>query len=170
MSDSNAQSISPHESYIEYHKISFGGKVMKKNFKIKMTSLFLAIIFVIALPISISAQTVDIPSPNSEVQPQSFTREYTTYLTSSTRQVMSDGNWFGEELVIVRFTSSEGPTSISVYALDSAGNKIGPRTISLGGAASFVLKNVSGSFEIYASSNAGKNGNVKLTVVLSTYA
>lgn len=138
-----------------------------------MTSLFLAIIFVIALPISISAQTVDIPSPNSEVQPQSFTREYTTYLTSSTRQVMSDGNWFGEELVIVRFTSSEGPTSISVYALDSAGNKIGPRTtrtISLGGAASFVLKNVSGSFEIYASSNAGKNGNVKLTVVLSTYA
>ena len=74
---------------------------MKKNFKIKMTSLFLAIIFVIALPISISAQTVDIPSPNSEVQPQSFTREYTTYLTSSTRQVMSDGNWFGEELVIV---------------------------------------------------------------------
>ena len=87
---------------------------MKKNFKIKMTSLFLAIIFVIALPISISAQTVDIPSPNSEVQPQSFTREYTTYLTSSTRQVMSDGNWFGEELVIVRFTSSEGPTSISV--------------------------------------------------------
>ena len=85
-------------------------------------------------------------------------------------QVMSDGNWFGEELVIVRFTSSEGPTSISVYALDSAGNKIGPRTISLGGAASFVLKNVSGSFEIYASSNAGKNGNVKLTVVLSTYA
>lgn len=49
---------------------------MKKNFKIKMTSLFLAIIFVIALPISISAQTVDIPSPNSEVQPQSFTREY----------------------------------------------------------------------------------------------
>ena len=139
---------------------------MKKNFKIKMTSLFLAIIFVIALPISISAQTVDIPSPNSEVQPQSFTREYTTYLTSSTRQVMSDGNWFGEELVIVRFTSSEGPTSISVYALDSAGNKIGPRTISLGGAASFV----SGSFEIYASSNAGKNGNVKLTVVLSTYA
>ena len=143
---------------------------MKKNFKIKMTSLFLAIIFVIALPISISAQTVDIPSPNSEVQPQSFTREYTTYLTSSTRQVMSDGNWFGEELVIVRFTSSEGPTSISVYALDSAGNKIGPRTISLGGAASFVLKNVSGSFEIYASSNAGKNGNVKLTVVLSAYA
>lgn len=46
---------------------------MKKNFKIKMTSLFLAIIFVIALPISISAQTVDISSPNSEVQPQSFT-------------------------------------------------------------------------------------------------
>lgn len=146
-------------------------KLWRKNFKIKMTSLFLAIIFVIALPISISAQTVDIPSPNSEVQPQSFTREYiniSNFFNAAKLWVI--GNWFGEELVIVRFTSSEGPTSISVYALDSAGNKIGPRTISLGGAASFVLKNVSGSFEIYASSNAGKNGNVKLTVVLSTYA
>ena len=132
------------------------------------------------MPLAVSAQEVDVSEEmtfpvaeskmgleDSSIQPRSFTRTYTKYLTSSSVLVMSDGNWFGEDTVLVQFEASNGPTQISAYVVDGAGNTIGPKTISLSRSAGFLLKSVSGSFEVYARKAAGYNGNVTMKVQLT---
>lgn len=149
----------------------------KNNCLTRLKSILLAVLLIFALPLSVSAQEVDptdeiivsgisVPD-NSEVHPEGFTRQYTRYLTSSSAIIMSDSNWFGEDTVLVQFKSSEGPTQISVYVIDGAGNTIGPRTIDLSKTSGFLLRSVSGSFEVYARKSAGYDGNVTVSVTLT---
>lgn len=154
---------------------------MKKNSLVtRIFSIFLVALFIVAMPLAVSAQEVDVSEemifPVAEsmmgledpsIQPRSFTKTYTKYLTSSSVLIMSDGNWFGEDTVLVQFTSSDGPTQISVYVVDGKGNTIGPKTISLSRSAGFLLKSVSGSFEVYARKASGYDGNVTMTVQLT---
>lgn len=154
---------------------------MKKyNCATRIFSIFLVVLFAIVLPLSVSAQEVDLPDEmtfpiiegragleDSSIQPHSFTRTYEKYLTSSSTYIMGDSNWFGEDTVLVEFSSSKGPSQISVYVIDGAGNTIGPKTISLSRSAGFLLKSVSGSFEVYAKKTAGYDGDVTLKVQLT---
>lgn len=156
----------------------------KRNRVTRIVTVLLAVLFLVALPLSVSAQGVDsvdgmdfpviegyAPLEGSDVQPRGFTRNYSKYLTSSSSFVMSDSNWYGENVVLVQFNSSNGPSQISVYVIDGGGNTIGPTTISLSRSAGFLLKSVAGSFEVYARKTAGYDGNVNLSVTLtSTYA
>lgn len=154
---------------------------MKKHSCIsRVLSILLVALIATVLPLSVSAQEVILPDDmefpsveeksvleGSSIQPQGFTKTYTKYLTSSSTYIMGDSNWFGEDVVLVEFTSSEGPTQISVYVIDGAGNTIGPKSISLSRSAGFMLKSVSGTFEVYAKKTAGYDGNVTVKVQLT---
>lgn len=152
----------------------------KNNLAKRIFSVFLVALLAIAMPLAVSAQEVNVPEEmifpiaedkvgldDSSIQPRGFTRTYTRYLTSSPVLIVSDGNWFGEDAVLVQFTDSKGPTQISVYVVDGEGNTIGPKTISLSRSTGFLLKTVSGSFEVYARKAAGYDGDVTMKVQLT---
>ncbi len=152
----------------------------KNNLAKRFFSVFLVALLAIAMPLAVSAQEVNVPEEmifpitedkvgldDSSIQPRGFTRICNEYLTSTPILILGDSNWFGEDVVLVEFTSSDGPTQISVYVVDGEGNTIGPKTISLSRSAGFLLKSVSGSFEVYARKTAGYDGDVTMTVQLT---
>lgn len=134
----------------------------------------LAVLLILVFPMSASAQGTG-ASPakrfsNSEgfsVQPRGFVRQAARTLTSSSRQFMRGANLYGENTVSIQFVSSCGPVQLSVYVIDGAGSKIGPKTICLADGADFALHDASGPFSVYARNSAGYDGEVTLNITLA---